>query len=111
MTQPIENVKTNVKALLGLETLTSKQELQINIIVDEILQYCYRTELIQEMVNVVSDVVADIMTNSITANGNVQSYSEGDMSISFAVSQEQIAKYQGKLEYFKKIIGLNNDIS
>lgn len=105
----LDNVKENVYILSGLEE-SPKYDLKIESLVREILAYCYRDDLIEAMVLPVSEVIAsNLQTSSMVGlDGNVASYKEGDMQVSFSSDNTSQGKvyFQGKLEAFKLIRGL-----
>ena len=96
---------------LGGYTDSAKLNLQIKMIIDEVLAYCYRKDVPTEMELPLADVIVTQLKalNSLGAgfDGNITSYREGDMSINFgsATINGVSVKYGGKLEGFKKIIG------
>ena len=88
--------------------LTGKEEsevlkLKIEAKLNEILSYLNRKNLDEEIFPVVCTVIADCITND-NDMGNIQSLSEGDMSISFGC----ISPFFGRLEGFKKVRGLDD---
>ena len=108
----LDEIKKNVYILSGLEK-SDKTDLQVESIVREILAYCYRDDIIEPMVLPVSDVISTSLKSAAFTNGiegNVSSYKEGDMQISFdsasTTSNGSTAKYNGKLEGFKQIRGV-----
>lgn len=104
-----EIIKEKVQILLEVEALTTVQDFLIDAYIQEILAYCYRDELIEQMIFPVADVIATGLKNKaiLDINGNITSYKEGDLSVSFAQSPNGV-KYNGKLESFKLIRGLMN---
>ena len=112
-----ETIKAYVLTLGDFED-SAKLDLQIEMIIDEVLAYCYR----QDVPSCMELPLADVIVNELNArgfsesalgfNGNITSYREGDMSINLSGSAETVtingtsAKYGGKLEGFKKIIGV-----
>lgn len=102
-----KQILANVLILLGLNEPTPKLEMQIKAIMQEILAYCYRDVFLESMVLPVSDVIATELNdkNIIDSNNNITSYKEGDMSISFGSTADNI-KYGGKLESFKRMRGV-----
>ena len=113
----IENydiVKQNVLILGGFED-SPKLDLQIQMLIDECLAYCYRKDVPQQMELPLADVIVNEINKRglIGLDGDVSSYSEGDMSVSFTGSNNiSTAKqfYNGKLEPFKQIIGVVNNV-
>lgn len=110
----LDKIKENVYILLETQE-TPKTDLLIESYVTEILAYCYRDDVIEPMVLPVSEVIAGtIQSNSFTGfDGDVSSYKEGDMSITFSTGSSMTAaglkynlKYNGKLEGFKLIRGI-----
>ena len=100
---------------LGEFELTPKLELQIQVLINECLAYCYRSDIPEAMVLPLADVVANELhkRNLLGLDGDVSSYSEGDMSVSFnGNSNISTAKqfYNGKLEPFKQIIGVVKNV-
>lgn len=108
----LEEIKKNVYILSETEQ-SDKTDLQIESYVREILAYCYRDDIIEPMVLPVSEVIASTLNSTALAggfDGNVSSYKEGDMQITFgsnySTSNGTTTKYNGKLEGFKLIRGL-----
>ena len=102
-----ENIKAYVLRLSGQED-SGTLDLQIQMIIDEALAYCYRKDIPPNMELPLADViVGELKTRSLLLDGNVTSYREGDMSINFGTLTSNGAniKYNGKLEPFKQIIG------
>ena len=97
---------------------SAKLDLQIQMIIDEVLAYCYRCDVPPCMELPLADVIVNELNvrgfseSAIGFDGNITSYREGDMSINLGGSSETVtvngtsAKYGGKLEGFKKIIGV-----
>lgn len=114
----IENYAT-IKAYvltLGDFTDSAKLDLQIQMIIDEVLAYCYRKDVPSCMELPLADVIVNELNqrgfseSAIGFDGNITSYREGDMQISLggsssANSSDAGVKYNGKLEGFKQIIG------
>ena len=98
-------VLENITILIG-ETLNSKLELQIQTIIAECLAYCYRSDIPEAMILPLSDVVANELQkrNAFGIDGDITSYREGDMSVTFGGATGQA--YNGKLEPFKQITGV-----
>lgn len=94
-----------------------KLDLQIEMIINEALAYCYRKNVPPCMELPLADVIVNELNvrgfseSALGFNGNITSYREGDMSINLGGSSETVtvngtsAKYGGKLEGFKQIIG------
>ena len=106
----LDKIKENVYILSETQE-TPKTDLLIESYVTDILAYCYRDDVIEPMVLPVSEVIAStIQSNSFTGfDGDVSSYKEGDMSITFSTGSSMTAaglKYNGKLEGFKLIRGI-----
>lgn len=97
--------------LLGGFTDSEKLTLQIQMLIDEILAYCYRNDVPEDMELPLADVIVNEITRTSALNGldgNIISYREGDMSINFGNmtgANGTSLKYGGKLEAFKLIIG------
>ena len=107
-------VLDNISILTDQE-IDKKLELQIQAIVAECLAYCYRSDISEAMILPLSDVVANELhkRNLLGLDGDVSSYSEGDMSVSFGGNSNiSTAKqfYNGKLEPFKQIIGVVKNV-
>lgn len=101
----MEKVLENIIILTGQE-IDKKLELQIQAIIAECLAYCYRSDIPEAMILPLSDVVANELQkrNAFDIDGDITSYKEGDMSITFGGATGQA--YNGKLEPFKQIIGV-----
>ena len=95
---------------LGELTDSPKLDLQIQALINECLAYCYRSDVPEAMVLPLADVVVNELQkrNLLGVDGDISSYSEGDMSVTFSSVNTAIGKsfYNGKLESFKQIIGL-----
>ena len=104
----IDTIKNYVYTLLQQEP-SGLLELQIESAIDEILAYLYRDEIPCELERPMATVIANGIKTASFSNGidgDIQSYSEGDMSISFGggLSSSGV-KYGGRLEGFKLIRG------
>ena len=103
-----DNIKAYVLRLGQFEE-TDKLDLQIQMIIDEALAYCYRKDIPPNMeLPLVDVIVNEIQRAELTGlDAEVSTYREGDMNISFSTSNTLIGKpkYNGKLEGFKQIIG------
>ena len=101
----MEKVLENIIILTGQE-IDKKLELQIQTIIAECLAYCYRSDIPESMVLPLSNVVANELQkrNAFGIDGDITSYREGDMSVTFGGATGQA--YNGKLEPFKQIIGV-----
>lgn len=106
-----DKIKEYVLALGGFED-TPKLDLQINMIIDEVSAYCYRDDVPEMMELPLADVIVnEISTKGLMGfdGGNISSYKEGDMQVTFSGSSNSVSgggKYFGKLEAFKKVIGI-----
>ena len=114
MIENFDIVKQNVLILGSFED-SPKLDLQIQMIIDECLAYCYRKDVPQQMELPLADVIVNEINKRslIGLDGDVSSYSEGDMSVSFTGSNNiSTAKqfYNGKLEPFKQIIGVVENV-
>jgi hypothetical protein len=111
-----ETIKAYVLTLGDFED-TEKLDLQIEMIINEALAYCYRCNVPSCMELPLADVIVNELNqrgfseSALGFDGNITSYREGDMSINLSGSAETVtvngtsAKYGGKLEGFKQIIG------
>lgn len=112
-----ETIKAYVLTLGDFED-SAKLDLQIEMIINEVLAYCYRKDVPACMELPLADVIVNELNvrgfceSTIGFDGNITSYREGDMSINLSGSAETVtvngtsAKYGGKLEGFKQIIGV-----
>lgn len=93
-----------------------KLDLQIEMIINEALAYCYRKNVPPCMELPLADVIVNELNqrgfsdSALGFDGNITSYREGDMQISLGGSGSSSTngasvKYNGKLEGFKQIIG------
>ena len=111
MIKNIDKVIENVMVLGDYTEYNQKLELQIIAKINEALAYCYRKDIPCAMILPLAEVIvnelkADKLTMGV--GGNVTSYREGDMSINFGSvsgANGTSARYGGKLEGFKQIIG------
>lgn len=111
-----ETIKSYVLTLGDFED-SPKLDLQIEMLIEECLAYCYRNNVPPCMELPLADVIVNELNvrgfseSAIGFDGNITSYREGDMSINLSGSAETVtvngtsAKYGGKLEGFKQIIG------
>lgn len=114
MIDNFETIKAYVLTL-GDFTDSAKLDLQIEMIIDEVLAYCYRKDVPSCMELPLADVIVNELNqrgfseSALGFDGNMTSYREGDMSINLGSETTTIngttAKYGGKLEGFKQIIG------
>ena len=110
-----DTIKQYVLTLGDFEDST-KLDLQIEMIIDEVLAYCYRKDVPSCMELPLADVIVNELNqrgfseSALGFDGNITSYREGDMQISLGGSSSSSTngasvKYNGKLEGFKQIIG------
>ena len=110
-----ETIKQYVLTLGDFEE-SAKLDLQIEMIIKEVLAYCYRKDVPPCMELPLADVIVNELNvrgfseSALGFDGNITSYREGDMQISLgssssASSSSASVKYNGKLEGFKQIIG------
>jgi hypothetical protein len=110
-----ETIKAYVLTLGDFED-TEKLDLQIEMIINEALAYCYRCNVPPCMELPLADVIVNELNqrgfseSALGFDGNITSYREGDMSINLGGSSSgstsgPSVKYNGKLEGFKQIIG------
>ena len=109
-----ETIKSYVIALGDFEDST-KLDLQIEMIINEALAYCYRCNVPPCMELPLADVIVNELNqrgfseSALGFDGDITSYREGDMSINLGsgttTENGTTAKYNGKLEGFKQIIG------
>lgn len=111
-----ETIKAYVLTLGDFED-TEKLDLQIEMIINEALAYCYRCNVPPCMELPLADVIVNELNqrgfseSALGFDGNITSYREGDMQISLGGSSSASStsgasvKYNGKLEGFKQIIG------
>lgn len=110
-----EEIKDYVLTL-GNYTDSKLLDLRIQEIIEECLAYCYRCDvppcmelpLARVIVNEINK--SDFSNSALGFEGDVTSYKEGDMQVNFGSSSSitgtnTTAKYGGKLEGFKQIIG------
>lgn len=113
MIENFEKIKQYVLTLGGFED-SMKLDLQIQMLINEALAYCYRDDVPPMMELPLAGVIASQLSSSeVTGfSGDVASYSEGDMSVSFSTSVTDSSKayYGGKLEPFKQIVGVIKDV-
>ena len=110
----MEKVLEYITTLTNQE-INAKLELQIRAIIAECLAYCYRSDIPEAMELPLADVVANELQkrNAFGIDGDISSYKEGDMSVSFGgANNTSTAKqfYNGKLEPFKQIIGVVDNV-
>ena len=110
MIDNFETIKAYVLTLGDFED-SPKLDLQIEMIIDEVLAYCYREDVPSCMELPLADVIVNELNakgfseSALGFDGNITSYREGDMSINLGGETTTAAKYGGKLEGFKQIIG------
>ena len=104
-----DKIKQYVLTLGGYED-TQKLDLQIQMIIDEALSYCYRGDVPEIMELPLADVIVNEIQkrNLLGLDGDISSYKEGDMSIVFSSTNSAIGKllFGNKLEPFKQVIGV-----
>lgn len=109
MIENFEKIKQYVLTLGEFED-SIKLDLQIQMMINEALAYCYRDDVPELMELPLADVIAtQLKTMADTGfSGDVASYSEGGMSVSFNTSPSTASKayFSGKLEGFKLIRGV-----
>jgi len=109
MIENFDRIKQYVLTLGGFEG-SPKLDLQIEMLINEALAYCYREDVPPMMELPLADVIVNEIKSKdlLELDGNVSSYSEGDMSVSFNTSINTASKayYSGKLEPFKQIVGI-----
>ena len=98
-----EEIIEQVLLLTGFES-SEALIIQINAIYASILSYLYRDNIEDHMIPLVSLVIAECLKQNQSAFGNVQSLSEGDLSVSYA----SCSPFFGKLDSFKLIRGIEN---
>ena len=115
MIDNFETIKAYVLTLGDFEE-SAKLDLQIEMIINEVLAYCYRKNVPPCMELPLADVIVNELNargfseSALGFDGNITSYREGDMSINLGGSSSgstsgASVKYNGKLEGFKQIIG------
>ena len=97
-----ENIIEAVLTITGLEN-NEITRIRINSLLIEILAYLNRDEITDEIFYPIVTVIADCLTSPLEAGDNIQSYREGDMSVSFS----NTSPFFGKLDSFKLIRGIN----
>lgn len=118
MIENFDKIKQYVLTLGEFEE-SIKLDLQIQMIIDEALAYCYRDDVPKMMELPLADVIVnELNTKGLMGfdGGNIASYSEGDMSVTFGSSSNSTSsdgggKYYGKLDPFKQIIGAIKNVS
>lgn len=76
--------------------------LRILSLLNEILSYLNRNEITEEMFPVVATVIAECISKDELLTGGIQSFSEGDMSVTYLTN----SPFYGKLDSFKVIRGI-----
>ena len=113
MIENFDTIKNCVITLGGFEE-SDKLNLQIEMLINECLAYCYRSTVPTQMELPLADVIVNELNkrNLLGVDGDVSSYSEGDMSVTFNGVNSAIGKsyYNGKLEPFKQIIGVVKNV-
>ena len=115
MIDNFNTIKAYVLTLGDFED-TEKLDLQIEMIINEALAYCYRCNVPPCMELPLADVIVNELNqrgfseSALGFDGNITSYREGDMSINLGGNSSgstsgASVKYNGKLEGFKQIIG------
>lgn len=113
MIENFDIIKNYVITLGGFEE-SEKLNLQIEMLINECLAYCYRSTVPTQMELPLANVIVNELNkrNLLGVDGDVSSYSEGDMSVTFNGVNSAIGKsyYNGKLEPFKQIIGVVKNV-
>ena len=111
MIDNFDTIKQYVLTLGGFEE-SEQLDLQIEMIINEALAYCYRKDVPPEMELPLADVITAQISRLYSfgnIDGDITSYREGDMSINFGSitsTNGGSIRYGGKLEPFKLIIGV-----
>ncbi len=79
-------------------------KLKIEALINEILFYLNRNEIEDFMFASVVSVISDCLKSDIFNGAKVQSYSEGDLSVSFS----NLSPFFGRLDSYKIIRGIND---
>lgn len=97
---------------LGELTDTPKLDLEIQTVINECLAYCYRSDVPESMELPLADVVVNELRKKgiLGIDGDITTYREGDMSVTFGNSNTIRQAYNGKLEPFKQIIGVVDNV-
>lgn len=117
MIENFDKIKQYVLTLGEFED-SAKLDLQVQMVINEVLAYCYRDDVPKMMELPLADVIVnELNTKGLMGfdGGNIASYSEGDMSVSFSGSSSTTSstvggKYFGKLDAFKQIIGVVKNV-
>ncbi len=102
---PENIIETVLKLLNKSEEDISKIYIEAKF--NEIMAYLNRDDVTDEMFPVLCTVIASSLKDDVISGGNVQSYSEGDMSVSYST----VSPYFGRLEAFKVIRGIKKECS
>lgn len=109
--ETIENLSTVTSYVYTLlqEEPTPALDLTIEAQIIEVLSYLYRDDIPCELekpmaMAIVSNIKASTVSNGL--QGDITSYSEGDLSISFGNATSTGIKYGGRLERFKLVRGV-----
>lgn len=106
-----ETIKSYVLTLGGFED-SEQLDLQIEMIINEALAYCYRKDIPPCMELPLADAIVTQLNKIYSLgglDGDITSYREGDMSVNFGAQTSANSgsiKFNGKLEPFKQIIGV-----
>lgn len=106
-----ETIKAYVLTLGGFED-SPQIDLQIQMIINEALAYCYRKDVPPCMELPLADVIVSQLNRLYSLgsfDGDITSYREGDMSVNFGTVTSAgggSVRYGGKLEPFKQIVGV-----
>lgn len=109
MIENFDRIKQYVLTLGEFED-SPKLDLQIEMLINEALAYCYREDVPPAMELPLADVIVNEFNKRelFGIDGDVSSYSEGDMSVTMSSNNSAIGKlrFGNKLEPFKQIIGV-----
>lgn len=98
----LTRIKETVLELTGLED-SETLVIKINALYDSILSYLNRKTITEEMIPIVSLVISECLEQNIDNYGNIQSFKEGDLSITFSTN----SPFFGKLDSYKLIRGID----
>ncbi len=79
-------------------------KLKIEALINEIIFYLNRDKIEDYMFASVVSVISDCLKFSVANGANIQSYSEGDISVSFS----NLSPFFGRLDAFKVIKGVDD---
>ena len=96
--------------LLSDQQKDEKKDFLLRTVIDEILAYCYRSDIPPALERIISRIAANVLSSGYEKKGNLTSYREGDASWTWDYSPANNAFNEANLlERFRCIRSINED--